>query len=336
MSSDDLIISFILADVERARVSRLWTAIKYLGACLFTAVFVLIGLRLLSISIQELSSPFQIPVPRALHWLREFVFSFAPWPITVLIALWIVARSGSAFWLLLGLFGFLRKIKLFGAEFELNEQTKRKIQSAATEIDLAIDEYKKRMDKEVIRLASRHEIDHRLSQLMDSTEMKNLAPTRDKFRCTIHIPDPIAHGRLYQLLDYYPSGEGQARTFSTRYGIIGKVWRTDTSILEPDLYRHATSPTDTHSLITMIMRDWGMTRREAERAIKHRSYFCFLLVHEQTKVGLMFMDSTEPNAFNASHETALIEKVNRELAPGISKLLDDLSVVSLQIDLEQN
>jgi hypothetical protein len=336
MSSDDVIVSYILAGIERSRLSRVSAALKYFGACVVTAALVLIGLRILSISIQELSSPIQIPVARTLHWSREFVFSFAPWPITILIALWLIARSGSAFWLLLGLFGSLRKIKLFGAELELNEQTKRKIQSAATEIDVAIDGYKKRIDKEVARLASRHQIDHKLSQLIDTNEMKHLVPTRDEFRCTIHIPDPIEHGRLYQLLDYYPSGAGRGRSFSTRYGIIGKVWRTDDPLLEPDLLGHATAPEETHSVITMIMRDWGMNRREAEQAIKHRSYFCFLLLHEQTKVGLVFMDSTRANAFNVIHQTDVIEIANKELSPGISRLLDDLSAVSLEIDLEQD
>src|SRR5262249_40674788 len=153
-----------------------------------------------------------------------------------------------------------------------------------------------------------------------------------------HIPDPIEFGRLYQLLDYYPSGVGHGRTFSTRYGIIGKVWRTDEPLLERDLLKPPASGAlkDTHSVIKMIMRDWGMNRREAERAVKHRSYFCFLLNHEQAKVGLVFMDSTEANAFVGANQEDAIKAANRELSVVISNLLDDLSAISLQIDWERD
>jgi hypothetical protein len=148
-------------------------------------------------------------------------------------------------------------------------------------------------------------------------------------------------GRLYQLLDYYPSGIGHSRTFSMRYGIIGKVWRTGEALLENNLLIPAgsTPPTttpDTHSAINMIMRDWGMYRREAEQAIKRKSYFCFMLIHDQTKVGVMYMDCAKEDSFVKANQKEAIEFMNRELGPVISKLLDDISALSLQIELERD
>lgn len=340
MSSDDLIETYILSGIKRSRYPQLSTIAGYLGACLLTALFVLIGLHFFALSAPANPSPSGISVDRLLHWSRKFIFLFTPWPITILISLWLVARSGSAFWLLLGLFGFLRKIKLFGTEIELNEQSKQKIRVAATEIDLAVTEYKKRVDREVDRLASLHQMDHTFAKFVDSAAMKRFVQSREDFRCTIHIPDPIEERRLYQLLDYYPIGSGHGRAFSTRYGIIGKVWRTDDPQIEHDLRRPPNADTlaitqDTDLIIRIIMRDWGMTRREAEHAINHRSYFCFLLTHERTKVGLVYMDSKHPDIFDEAHRNGVIEQANEDLAPMVSSLLDQLSSVSLQVSLQR-
>src|SRR5262249_46459569 len=142
ISAEDLANSFVLSGIENARLS----GVRYLGVSLITAITLLACVWLLSISI-----PTVTVAPRTLHWLRELAFTFAPWPITILVALVIILRSDSSFAVLLGAFSLLRKIKLFGAEIELNEQTKRKIQSAAHEIDAAVREYKARVDGEMAR-----------------------------------------------------------------------------------------------------------------------------------------------------------------------------------------
>lgn len=328
LSAEDLAISYVVAGVENARLS----GIRYLGVSLITAATVLFGVWLLSISL-----PSAVVGPKTLHWIRELIFLFAPWPITMLVGLWIVARSESAFWLILGVFGFLRRIKLFGAEIELNEQTKRKIKSAAGEIDVALREYKERVDKELTRIVSRYQVEQILSKFIDSEQVKAFASERDgTFRCTVHIPDPIRYARLYQLLDYCPIGSGRARTFSNRYGIIGKVWRTEVAILEGDLLTPAKSGTVmTHEQeIDAVMSNWGMDRREAENALKHRSYFCLPLVHENTKVGLLYIDSSKKNAFNAEKQNLVSQKAQVDLAAVVSRVLDDLSSVTLQIDLD--
>lgn len=325
MSPEDLARSYVLSGLENTR----FQGVRYLTACVITAAVVLFGVWLLSISL-----PSPVIGPKALHWIREFTFLFAPWPLTILLALWIVARSETSFPMLLGLFGALRRIKLFGAEIELNEQTKRRIQSAASEIELALREYKTRADKELVRIVARYQVEQALSKFIDSGSVKSLTLKRDKgFRCTIHIPDPIRDGRLYQLVDYCPSGLGRGREFSTRFGIIGKVWRTEGPLLENDLLTPQIQRTHEEE-IDKIMSDWGMDRREAESALKHRSYFCFPLVHENRKVGLLYMDAEEKDSFDGTKQSDVSARAQEELAPLVAKVLDDSATVSLHVELD--
>jgi hypothetical protein len=138
------------------------------------------------------------------------------------------------------------------------------------------------------------------------------------------------------LIDYCPSGSGRSRTFSVRYGIIGRVWRTEVPTQEGDLLPPVSpGTTRTHEEeIDVVMSNWGMNRREAESALKHRSYFCCPLIYENSKVGLLYMDSSKKDAFDLGKQEVVLEKAKVELAPIVSKTLDDLSSVALQLDVE--
>lgn len=324
MSPEDLARSYVLSGLQNAK----FQGVRYLAACVTTAAIVLIGVWLLSVSLPSPSIS-----PTALDWIRKLILLFAPWPLTILLALWIVARSETSFPLLLGLFGTLRKIKLFGAEIELNEQTKQRIQSAANEIELALREYKARADKEIARIVARYQIEQALSNFIDSASVRQLTPERDSsFRCTIHIPDPIRDGRLYQLVDYCPSGQGKGREFSVRFGIIGKVWRTENAMLENDLL-HLDGERTHEKEMDKIMSDWGMDRREAEGALKHRAYFCFPLIHEHRKVGLLYMDAKKQNSFNKQKEDEVISAAQKALGSLVARVLDESATVSLNVEL---
>lgn len=323
MSPEDIAELFVLSGLENARLQ----GVRYLAACVITAAIVLFGIWLLAISL-----PAPSVAPRVFHWIREFVLLFAPWPFTILIALWILARSNSSMSLLLGLLGALRKVNLFGAEIELNEQTKRRIQSAAGDIESALQEYKERTDREFARIVARYQIEQALSKFIDSPELKAFRndPDRD-FRCTIHVPDPIRYDRLYQLVDYCPDGSGRGRDFSVRYGIIGKVWRMEKMQLANDLFQTKKAQRTHEEEIDEIMSDWGMNRREAESALKHRSYFCFPLTYEDRKVGLFYIDAKEKNSFNETKEAEVSSRAQKELAPLVAKALADSAALSLQL-----
>jgi hypothetical protein len=163
MDADTLATSYVLQGIRNAR----FQIVFYVGACLLTAFLSSLGIWLLSVSM-----PLTTVAPNYLHWTRVAFLLFVPWPITILLGLWIVARSEATVTLLLGLSGFIRKVKLFGTEIELNEQTKQKIQSAASEIDAALCEYKERVDKELSRIIARYQVEQKLSKFVDSAEMK--------------------------------------------------------------------------------------------------------------------------------------------------------------------
>jgi hypothetical protein len=248
---------------------------------------------------------------------------------------------------LLDLFGLFRKVKILGAEVELNEQTKRKLQAAATDIAEAVGEYRERVNLEVSRRVSRHQVDRALAQLVDDVaftafERKQVG---EKFRCTVHIPDPVQEGYLYQLLDYYPEGGGAFRSYSDRYGIIGKVWRSEKSQIVGNLLLDLPADASREQKIAIITRDWGMTKREAERALSKPSYVCFLLEHDNEKLGVLYMDSDKGNAFTVSTATGrammtveqlddgIRNEANKVLSLRVYKLLNDLADVSLRIHL---
>lgn len=125
----------------------------------------------------------------------------------------------------------------------------------------------------------------------------------ENFRCTVHIADPVHEGHLYQLLDYYPEGGGAFRSYSDRYGIIGKVWRSEQSQIVGNLLPNLPAETPREQMIAIITRDWGMTKREADRALKKPSYVCLLLEHENDKLGVLYMDSGKQEAFTMPSET---------------------------------
>ena len=324
-STDDLAALFILAGIEDAR----HPALRFLTTTVNFVATILIIIWLLSIPI-----PKAVNAPELLHWFRDLVSLFVPWPLTILVALWIVARSESASWLILGIFSSLRRIKLFGAEIELTEQSKRKIQIATSEIDSALRDYKDRVDNELKRIVAKHQIERMLSLFIESETVKSFIQNRNSFRCTIHIPDPIRYGQLYQLVDYCPQGSGRTRAFSIRYGIIGRVWRTEKIELENDLLPQKTPQRTHEEEIEEVMSTWGMNWREAESALTHRSYCCFPLTEGSTKLGLLYMDATDRGAFADERKNEVAAKAESDIAPIVAKVLGDSATIALQLDLD--
>jgi hypothetical protein len=114
----------------------------------------------------------------------------------------------------------------------------------------------------------------------------------DWFRSTIHIPDSLFAETLYQLVDYYPDqlDPGRGRTFSTRFGIIGKAWRLAQPQYAPSV------PTTQQDLIL----GWGMTQEEAQKAAQkdRQSFGCVIIKDFGGRcLGVFYMDSPVKDAF---------------------------------------
>lgn len=197
------------------------------------------------------------------------------------------------------LFRNFRSIKWWGAEFILNEEVRR-------DAVKAMDEYRAQVKAEFDRGVIKYEIAQKFESVaediikfLDAERERKIADTNPRF--TIHIPDILFQDTLYQLLDYYPSGGGSGRTWSTGFGIIGRAWRSDKTLVKEKV------PTDTDTLIM----NWGMRRRDATASGKNKSSFAAVLLKDkdQNNIGILYIDAKEENAFhNNSASTPLDEK----------------------------
>jgi len=150
---------------------------------------------------------------------------------------------------------------------------------------------------------------------------KNSLP---EYRCTIHVPDLLFAETFYQLLDYIPRQSGpetKGRTWSFRFGFIGKLWRSDK---QTDIWEDV--PTSVQDLID----NWGMTKEEAENAGKGRkSFLGVMLEHNSVPVGLFYMDALETNAFGLDTDEALRKLIAAKCQT--RQITEDLAYIAEQL-----
>jgi hypothetical protein len=235
-------------------------------------------LSLLRLQAQEERSEARQVIDRLTTW-RQVMERLTTWPIALLILLLVLAFWPGAARRLSQIFYPFRSIKFMGAELSITDPALGR--EAEESISLLRSDARRAYDGFVDTAA----LDDRLQKVAVS-----LADLRDKkgFRCTVHVPDVLFAETLYQLLDYYPRGGGRGRIFSTRFGIIGRVWRLGQSLTEGKVPQSADE----------LIRTWGMTRREADAAGEGRqSFSAVVLTAESTPVGIFYMDSEEQAAF---------------------------------------
>ena len=221
------------------------------------------------------------------------------WPVVVLIiALYLMfSRNGSR--RISEIFRRFKSVKMFGAEFVLTEEGRQEVTQSTRE---AFHTYRSQARAEYERLVGLNNIRGKLEQVISSVEVKSngkLVKIKEieDIRFTIHVPDAVFAETMYQLLDYYPKGGGVGRTWSVRYGILGKAWRTGKSFTVESV------PTTEEELI----RDWGMTKEEATAAGRGReSFSCVILYSEEnTPVGAFYMDALKEKAFGGMGSSEL-------------------------------
>ena len=234
-------------------------------------------------------------------WLRDLVTlaSALVWPLVVLFLIMYFFKSKTAAVRISQILRNFRSFKIFGGEFILSEEGAKEISQTAEE---TFEAYRKQTKREFHRLAGVYHVREKLENVVQRHLDKALQKEKlggihniGDFRCTIHVPDILFAETFYQLLDYYPRGGGRGRTWSIRFGIIGRAWRSGDDLAEGKV------PSDPHDLILK----WGMTREEAARAGQQRpSFLCVVLRDEQdTAVGLFYIDSAQEGAFGAKKGT---------------------------------
>jgi len=256
-------------------------------------------------------------------WARvslEFLRIVVSWPVALaLLVLYFVVSKAAPYKLARVLKPF-RSLKLFGTEFVLSEEV-------GADAEQAIEIYRKQVKRQFDTLVEIYDIRAKLEAVVD--QVLAVARKRKEIkdpRCTLHVPDILFADTLYQLTDYYPSGGGRGRTFSSRFGIIGLCWRSREHEIRGAV------PTDPQKLV----REWGMTHEQAVASGTGRQSFLVILLldESETPVAIFYMDSKDQNEFGADsgdeefrgklRQAVISESKGKGLIASITKMRDGL------------
>ncbi len=252
---------------------------------------------------------------QAADWIR--LTSVIVWPILVaaFIAIFVMfarTRDGKE---------LLRRIIRVkggsgGLEVELTPETASRVRE---QLENYFSEYRNEARLQSDQLVRVANIPQAIRKLAKEYIEPNLsASARDEYRCTIYVPDVLFTEGLYQLIDYYPKGDGKnGRTFSTRFGIIGMAWRLNESQLNGNV--------DTSH--EELVKDWGMTRGEVEKVTRDRKSVACIILRDGRghKVGAVYVDSRAAGAFDDKFEMKVGEGLQKlELAQTVANVSQDM------------
>lgn len=211
-----------------------------------------------------------------------------PWPFVALVAVAALAVFKELPSRLGQMIRPLHSIKVLGAELTLTEQEASQVEHTAQEV---LTSYRRTVNAEYDRLARYYAIAAQFEQAIEKASRASGIHfgAISGLRATLYVEDELIEDHLYQLIDYYPEGGGHGRTFSMRFGIIGRTWRLRESQL------HEEVPTDAKELVL----NWGMTKQQAQVAGQGRQSFSCTLLRDANGavVGLVFIDARERSAF---------------------------------------
>jgi hypothetical protein len=233
---------------------------------------------------------------RPSDWV-EFAGAIA-WPLCLFLIIGMLLFSKTAK-RMFGLFPrVVRKISAGGVEMEISADAVEQIREYLRE---SFDELVARAKDEYQRMASVQQISMYLSAVINDALPRVLAANNvvalpANVRGTIHVPDIIFSGYLYQLVNYYPTddrpGGSAHRRFSQRFGIIGRCWRLGESIGRGNAV--VAGPNATRQLI----EQWGMMRSEVSQTRSRPADLCIILRNDDhLQIGILFVDSTTVDGF---------------------------------------
>jgi hypothetical protein len=216
------------------------------------------------------------------------------WPLVGLLGLLFLAFSRQFYRFVARLTHRARRVSVFGVELELTEEAAAEFREVTQE---GLQDYRRLIKTEFDREVNSHLLEQRLQNVTETQAVPLITEFADgkrpSFRATVHVPDILFKESLYQLVDYYPRGRGgrSGRTFSARFGILGKAWRSGESQVEREV------TTERQALI----RDWGMTVEEATEAGQGRKSFAAILLRDGggTAIGILYMDAEDGGVFGS-------------------------------------
>ncbi|MDJ0826902.1 MAG: hypothetical protein QNJ16_15500 [Rhodobacter sp.] len=275
-----------------------------------------------------------------------------PWPsLAAFVIAWLFAVPSARASLQRG-FQSLGITKITASEIEIAFDTEsrkvieRDIQQAFGDIEKFREKGRAAVRMEVRQLGIAAEFDQLMHNIFYTKfrdkygRMNTYTGKEINARATIHIQDLVFSTQLFQLLDYFAfvRGEGFGRALSTRYGIIGRVWRSEEPASAGGLTdRVATdssaqlSAKETEAQITEIQKEWGMNRKEAVDRMQRPSYCCIPIRSQHGKtLAVLYIDCNVANfgwqENRAAAELDSLEKACAEKlkASQIPKLLEQL------------
>jgi len=175
----------------------------------------------------------------------------------------------------------------------------------------------------VVQLRARYQIDALVGEL--SIQIAKAIGERcpEDFRLTVYVPDLVFENQLYQLVEYHDkygkriSDDRTGRTFSIRYGIIGRVWRSGVPEVEDELLsaedqKLIKNTSDIDEVERFIARRWGLTLYEAARVRPYQSYGAIRIERGGGSPGLIYFDSREKSAFDGSNIQGVLSRIIQE------------------------
>jgi hypothetical protein len=215
--------------------------------------------------------------------IKSILGFIASVPFVILIVILAIISNRAAVRRILSLFGNFKSVEALGTKVELNDRTKADLEETVkeylAEVKFQYDLWQQQRDVRRIFEKVLLEIKSKVVEYWGQDKCQRL-------RFTLHVPDLLFKDRLYQLLDYYPGGDGRGRTFSTRYGIIGRTWRLEKSQV-----------TNVSKNSVKLMEDWGMTKEEAEDPHKQSFGSIVLFGSSGAPCGILYMDSPDLDVF---------------------------------------
>jgi len=271
-------------------------------------------------------------------FVGEITKSLFPWPIVALLGLFLIGWGPDRIREILA----SANLEFPGFKFRggaaAPDAFKREMGDAQRVVESAnkeIAEAYRTAKTYVAQLRDSYGIDRLVGELSAEVAQALGPSCPDDYRFTVYVPDLVFSDRLYQLSEYYDSngrrmaGERAGRTFSIRYGIIGRVWRSGVPEVEGELisaedWNLIGENYSVRDLEKFIARRWGLTLDEAVKIRPYQSYGSIRIERGDKPLGLVFFDSKQKDAFNSASLEAIDEIVQDS----------DLAVTLLEISRE--
>ncbi len=179
------------------------------------------------------------------------------------------------------------RVKGYGIEVELSPEKAAELRDNLQDV---FTEYRTKMKAKFDQLVLAYNIREHIKTIT----MQCLTEDQKKdYRCTVHVPDVLFEDGMYQLIDYYPKGMGAGRSFSIRFGMVGKAWRLGKSQIQGNI----------DPMPANLIESWGMKREEAEAAKgDRRSIACIILHFNNVDVGVLYLDAAGERVFGANSD----------------------------------